>query len=222
MSTINEDGQQPEQTEAMNREGPPCCGPGCGCGTAAKPNKARWVVGVIVLAAAGVLVVKGMTKRNNGSAHAATAGFANPVAVQPAAGADRKAEVAATDETTVGSTIGTFAELDTAAAKSDAVFVFLPGKDGHGKAPSTPMKSAARAIEAKGMKCGLFTLKPGSADYDQIAKQMAVPGVVALVKGRGMSAVSGEVTEAKLLQGFVGACASSACAPGASAGCCPK
>jgi len=67
------------------------------------------------------------------------------------------------------------------------------------------MKSAARAIEAKGMKCGLFTLKPGCADYEQIAKQMSVPGVLALVKGRGMSAVSGEVTEAKLLQGYVAA-----------------
>lgn len=222
MSTTNEDGKQPEKTEPMKQEGAACCGPGCGCGTTGKANKARWVVGVIVLAAAGVLVVRGMVKSNRDSTGAAAAGFANPVAVQPAAGADTKAEVAAADETTVGRTIGTFAELNTAAAKTDAVFVYLPGKEGRGKAPSTPMKSAARAIEAKGMKCALFTLKPGSADYDQIAKQVAVPGVVALVKGRGMSAVSGEVTEAKLLQGFVGACSSSACAPGASAGCCPK
>jgi MYXO-CTERM domain-containing protein len=222
MSTTNEDGKQPEKTEPMKQEGAACCGPGCGCGTAANPNQARWVVGVIVLAAAGALVVRGMVKSNRDSTGAAAAGFANPVAVQPAAGADRKAEVAAVDETTVGTTIGTFSELNTAAAKTDAVFVFLPGKEGRGKAPSAPMRSAARAIEARGMKCALFTLNPGSLDYDQIAKQVAVPGVVALVKGRGMSAVSGEVTEAKLLQGFVGACSSSTCAPGASAGCCPK
>jgi hypothetical protein len=84
------------------------------------------------------------------------------------------------------------------------------------------MKAAARTIEAKGIKCGLFTLKAGSADYDQIAKQMSVPGVLALVKGRGMSAVSGEVTEAKLLQGYVAASSASKCGPGAGAGCCPK
>jgi len=42
------------------------------------------------------------------------------------------------------------------------------------------------------------------------------------VKGRGMSAVSGEVTEAKLLQGYVAAGSASKCGPGASAGCCPK
>ena len=223
MSTMSEDGKQPEKTEPMKQEGAACCGPGCGCGTAAKPNKARWVVGVIVLAAAGVLVVKGMIKSDKGATQAGTAGFANPAATQAASGAGTTAEVAGADETTVGTTIGAFAELNTAAAKTDAVFVFLPGKEGSGtKAPSAPMKSAARAIEAKGMKCALFTLKPGSADYDQIAKQMAVPGVVALVKGRGMSAVSGEVTEAKLLQGYVGACSAAACGPGASPGCCPK
>ena len=71
------------------------------------------------------------------------------------------------------------------------------------------------------MKCGLFTLKPGSPDYEQIAKQMTVPGVLALVKGGGMSAVSGEVTEAKLLQGYVAAGSAGACGPGASPGCCP-
>lgn len=222
MSTTNEDRRQPEKTEPMKQEGAACCGPGCGCGTAAKPNKARWVVGVIVLAAAGVLVVKGMMRSEKGATQPATAGFANPAATQALSSAGTTAEVAGADETTVGTTIAAFAELNTAAAKTDAVFVFLPGKEGSGaKAPSVPMKSAARAIEAKGMKCGLFTLRPGSPDYDQIAKQMAVPGVVALVKGGGMSAVSGEVTEAKLLQGYVGAC-SSACAPGASAACCPK
>src|SRR5512136_2534458 len=122
MSTTNEDGKQPEKTEPMRQEGAACCGPGCGCGAAAKPGKARWVLGVIVLAAAGVLVVKGMIKSDKGTAQAATAGFANP-----AAGVDTKPEAAAaTDETSVGTTLGAFAELNTAAAKTDAVFVFIP------------------------------------------------------------------------------------------------
>jgi len=182
------------------------------------------VVGVIVLAAAGVMVVRGMVKSDKGSTQASTAGFANPAATQSAAGgADTKSDAAGAGETTVGTTLGAFAELNTAAAKTDAVFVFLPAREGtSAKVPSAPMKSAARAIEAKGMKCGLFTLKPGCADYEQIAKQMSVPGVLALVKGRGMSAVSGEVTEAKLLQGYVAAGSASKCGPGAGAGCCPK
>ena len=76
-------------------------------------------------------------------------------------------------------------------------------------------------IEAQGKKIGLFNLKPGSRDYDQIAKQMPVPGVLTIVKGHGMSAVSGEITEAKLVQGFVAA-SSASCGPSAAAGCCPK
>jgi len=126
-------------------------------------------------------------------------------------------------ETSVGTTLGAFAELNTAAAKTDAVFVFLPAREGtSAKPPSAPMKAAARTIEAKGFKCALFTLKPGSRDYDQIAKQMSVPGVVALVKGRGMSAVSGDITEAKLLQGYVAASSAGGCGPSAAPGCCPK
>jgi len=138
-------------------------------------------------------------------------------------GTGTNGEAVMVEEKTVGATLGAFSELNTAAAKTDAVFVFLPAREGSSdKTPSAPMRAAARTIEGKGMKCALFTLKAGSADYEQIAKQVQVPAVLALVKGRGMSAVSGEVTEAKLLQGYVGACSSGGCAPGASAGCCPK
>jgi hypothetical protein len=85
------------------------------------------------------------------------------------------------------------------------------------------MRGAARTIESKaGLKCGLFTLKAGSRDYDQIAAQMSVPGVLAMAKGRGMSAVSGDITESKLLQGFVAASSAGGCGPSAGAGCCPK
>jgi hypothetical protein len=84
------------------------------------------------------------------------------------------------------------------------------------------MKGAARMIEAQGKKIALFTLQPGSRDYDQIAAQMPVPGVLTIVKGRGMSAVSGEITETKLVQGFVAASSAGGCGPSAGAGCCPK
>ncbi len=224
MSTTNEDGKQPEKVESPKQEASACCGPGCGCGTPAKPGRGRWVIGVIVLAAAGVLVVKGMIKSDKGSTQAATAGFANPAATQSAASADTKAEATvAADETSVGATLGAFSELNKVAMKTDAVFIYLPAREGAPrKVPATPMKAAARTMEGKGIKCGLFTLKAGCADYDQIAKQTQVPGVLALVKGKGMSAVSGEVTEAKLLQGYVAAGQAGGCGPGASPGCCPK
>jgi MYXO-CTERM domain-containing protein len=223
MNTAKKDGKQSDNMKLL-KEQASACGPGCGCHATGASGKARWVVGAIVLAAAGVMVVRGMVKSDRVSTQGFTAGFADPAATQSAAaGPATSSEEAAAGETSVGTAIGAFAELNTVAIKTDAVFIYLPGKEGTVvKPPSTPMKAAARTIEAKGIKCGLFTLKPGSADYDQIAKQMSVPGVLALVKGRGMSAVSGEVTEAKLLQGYVAASSASKCGPGAGAGCCPK
>jgi hypothetical protein len=120
-------------------------------------------------------------------------------------------------------TIGSLSELNTMAAKPDAVFVFLPGKEGaSANPPSTAMNGAARTIEAQGKKIGLFTLKPGSPDYDQIAKQISVPGVLAMVKGRGTSPISGDITETKLVQGYLAASSAGGCGPSAGAGCCSK
>lgn len=225
MSTANEDGKQPENMELPKQGTSVCCGPACGCESAAKPSKARWVVGVLVLAAAGVMVVRGMVKSDKGSTQASPAGFANPAAAQTAAGgpATNSGAAAAAGETSVGTTLGAFSELNTAAAKTDAVFIYLPAKEGTAaNPPSATMKGAARRIESTGLKCGLFTLKAGSRDYDQVAAQVTVPAVLAMVKGRGMSAISGDITEAKLVQGFVAASRSGGCGPSAGAGCCPK
>jgi hypothetical protein len=172
--------------------------------------------------------VKAMVKSDVKPTQAAAPTFAAPIASQTAAGTDitaEKSDVAApVAETSVGTTIGAFSELDSLAAKTDAVFIFLPGKNAtSGNPPSAMMQNAARAIESKaGKKCGLFTLNPSTRDYDAIAAQMAVPGVLTIVKGRGMSAVSGDITESKLLQGFVTASSAASCAPSAGASCCPK
>jgi ADP-heptose:LPS heptosyltransferase len=123
--------------------------------------------------------------------------------------------MAQTSEPMVGAKIGALAELNTVAANSDAVFVFLPGKsDASAKTPSAQIQGAARTIESQGYKIALFTLKTDSRDYEQVAAQIPVPGVLALVKGRGMSAVSGEITEPKLIQGFVAASSAGGCGAG--------
>lgn len=224
MSTPNNDQQQPDKMESLKPQAP-ACGPGCNCQGPATAGKTRWVIGAIVLIAAGVLVVRGMVK--SGKTQAAAAGYASPVAIENTANqsvaATNSSVAAPASETSVGTTIGAFAELNTVAANTDAVFIFLPGKESAaGNAASAPMKKAAQTMESKGVKCGLFTLKAGSTDYQQIAAQMAVPGVLAVVKGRGMSAVSGEITESKLLQGYVSASSAGGCGPSAGSACCPK
>ena len=188
------------------------CGPGCGCHVNTTPGKRRWVIGAIVLVAAGVMVVRAMIKTDGGSASTSPTAFANPLASQTAAGSGAATSAAGTS---VGTTIGAFSELNAAAAKTDAVFVFVPGKDGtSANIPSTPMRDAARVLESKGLKCGLCTLKAGSGDYAQIAAQMPVPGVLAMARGRGMSAITGDITTARLVQGFVAACSPGGCKAG--------
>jgi len=203
------------------------CGPGCGCNAPGTPGKTRWVIGAIVLVAAGALVVRAMIKSDGAATQTTAPAFAALAASPTPAGengiATNSVATAPATETSVGTSIGALAELNTVAAKTDAVFVYLPGKEGTpGNPPSTPMNGAVRMIEAQGKKCALFTLKAGTQDYNQIAAQMSVPGVLAMVKGRGMSAVSGEVTESKLVQGFLAASSAGGCGPSAGAGCCPK
>jgi MYXO-CTERM domain-containing protein len=229
MNTPNEAGKPADNTESPKQQ-TAGCGPGCGCNATGTPGKTRWVIGAFVLIAAGALVVRAMLKSDGAATRTTAPTFAALAAPPTPAGegvtATNSAATSPAVETSVGTSIGALGELNTVAAKTDAVFVFLPGRDGtSGNAPSTSMQGAVRMVESKaGIKCGLFTLKPGSPDYDQIAKQMSVPGVVAMVKGCGMSAISGEITEAKLVQGFVAASSASAsgCGPSAKAGCCPK
>ena len=227
MSTQKNDGKHPNAMELL-KEQAAACGPGCGCHATGASAKTRWMIGAIVLVAAGVMVVRAMTKTDAPSTQPSATAFADAVASSTTAGTAGPATDAgaftAVVQTSVGTTIGALSELDTLAAQTGAVFIFLPGKDGPaGNPPTATMQGAARIIESNaGLKCGLFTLKAGTPDYEQIAKQMTVPGVVALVKGGRMSAVTGDITESKLVQGYVAASSAGGCGPAAGAGCCPK
>jgi hypothetical protein len=178
-------------------------------------------VGLVILLVAGGLVARAMMKDNGIAAAPAATGFAAlPTAEQPPESAaavkppvpDAVTEVAA------------LSELNGVAADTFGVFVFLPGKgETAAKAPMAQMRGAARTIEPQlnGGKIGMFALKAGSPDYEQVALQMSVPGVLAMVKGKGMSATSGDITETKLIQALVAASSAGGCGPSAGSGCCP-
>jgi MYXO-CTERM domain-containing protein len=225
MNLPNED-SKPSDNMELPKPRAASCGPGCGCHATDTPGKTRWVIGAIVLAAAGVMVVRAMIKSGEASAQTTTPAFASLAALPTPAGDGGSATNSSTSAPTTEKSvepIRTLSELNTVATNLDAVFVFLPGKEGtSANSPSTPMKNAARTIEAQGKKIGLFTLKAGSSDYDQIAGQISLPAVLAMVKGRGMNAISGDITETKLVQGFLAASSAGGCGPSAGAGCCPK
>ncbi len=196
------------------------CGPGCGCGTPGSAGKGRYVAGVVILLIAGVLVVRSMVKHNGTeSAQSVSAGFA---ALPAASSSDGDSSGAIVGETDSIVEITALSDLNGVAADTFGVFVFVPGSgENAGKAPIAQMRSATQTIEPRlrGGRIGIFALKAGSSDHTLVASQMTLPGVLALVKGGGMSATSGDITETKLVQALVAAASAGGCGP---SGCGPR
>jgi hypothetical protein len=209
-----------EQNDKQKQE-TGACAPGCSCGTSRSGGRGRWIAGVVVLLIAAALVAKAMMKNNGAqAANVAPSGFAALAA--PAAAAAEETPAAKPDAVDTIKELVSLSDLNVVAADTVGVFVFVPGKsETTVTAPMSQMQGAARTIEPQLRgKVGIFTLKTGSRDYEQITMQMAVPGVLAMVKGGGMSATSGDVTESKLIQAFAAASSSGGCGP-SSAGCGP-
>lgn len=229
---MNTTDEVPKATDNMDllKQQAEGCGAGCGCHSGGGAcGKARWVICAIVLVAAGVLVIKAMTKPEAAATQAPAATFMLPTAATPEATSAAASESApATGEAqapadSVGTLIASFAELNTIAASTTAVFVYLPGKKATSvKAPAATLQATVRTLEAQGAKCALFTLRTGSSDYAKLGPEVTTPGVLALVRGKGMSAVAGEITETKLVQGYVAATGAGGCGPsGCGPGGCP-
>jgi len=242
--TTNNDSSKPTDNMELLKKDASVCGPGCGCHAGGSSVRIRLIIGVIILVAAGVLAARAVMKNKSATTVKATSEFASlptmQVASAPVAGAvpatsatlspsgrlpgdAAKNETPAVPATVAVKEIVALSDLNALAADTGGVFVFLAGKnDPVIKAPLTQMRSAAKTIEAQARnKIGIFTLKTGSRDYEQVAMQMPVPGVLAMVKGRGMIPVSGEITETKLIQAFVAASSAGGCGP-SSGGCGPS
>lgn len=111
-----------------------------------------------------------------------------------------------------GGELQSFAELNSAAADLDAVFVYVGAagaavEDG----VRAQMDSAAAYAQSQGVAIGLFTLTESSADYAGMAAQGSVPCVVAMVKGAGAAVVVGDITELKLMSALAAASRPSGC-----------
>ena len=228
--------------EGANAEGmgaKACCAPGCNCGSAPARSGMRMAIGVVILVAAGVLVARAVIKADRAKGYVASCDFGSvtaqasasetsedPGAAAGAAKVDGAELVEAAPDapgvtTIAGKEIAALSELNQVAGDTDAVFVYLPAADAETsqQAPVRPLNGAVQTISAQGYKVGVFTLSSGAPEYAQLATQMEVPSIVAIVKGRGMAPVTGEITETKLVQGFVAASSAGGCCPGGASTC---
>jgi hypothetical protein len=127
-----------------------------------------------------------------------------------------------------GIPIASLASLNQAPDKNDITFLYLPvagrGQDENIK---NEIESAANKAQSQGTSAAFFTLDEGSEDYILLTSQVPAPLVLVLVNAanlsvvpadiseeKGMSVVSGNISEENLLYALVAASRT-------SVGCCP-
>jgi hypothetical protein len=211
------------------------CGPGCACGTPSGSGRLKIMVSLIVLlAVAGIFIYKAVAAKDNAAGNTAAKDGAAFAFAEPAPstvpGAESQPSATATpDAAKAGQKVGEYLEslsdLNKVAVSQDAVFVFIPApkNDLADDKTNDAMLAVQRTLKSSKITLGLYTLPTRSPDYSGISAQVQAPAILVACKGKGMAAVSGDVTEAKLLQAFVavssaGGCGPSGCGP-SSGGC---
>lgn len=213
----------PQENEAA------VCGPGCSCGSPSGGKRMKTVASLIVLlAVASIFVYKASTAKDAASNNIAAEGR-SAFALAQAAPTTIVENATAPESPQAGQKFGDYLEslsaLNTVAINQDAVFVFIPAPANELADDKTnaAVLAVQQTLKTNKITLGLYTLQTSSSDYPTISKQVQPPAILIASKGKGMAAVSGEMTEQKLLQAFVssasaGGCGPSGCGP-SSAGC---
>jgi hypothetical protein len=192
------------------------CAPGCNCGKPSGNTKAKVVVCVIVLLAiCGIFVYKAKSTKQNAPANKETV-FVAPLVNE--VNEQKPAAKTVEDNKKVGEFLDSLATLNKVAINQDSVFVFIPAKGNEtvSKEIMAAIASAQQKIKSAGASLGLYTLQSSSPEYANLAAQLPPPSMLVMSKGRGAGAVSGGITEEKILQAYVASSRASA------GGCCPS
>ena len=235
MKLSGNDGKDAASSPVEPENAKAACEPGCACGTPSGGRKVKIVVSLIVLlAVAGIFIYKAAAAKDYASNYTAAKdgaafAFAEPAPSTVPEAATQPSAAATPDAAKAGQKVGEYLEslsdLNKVAVSQDAVFVFIPApkNDLADDKTNAAMLAVQRTLKSSNITLGLYILPTRSPDYSGISAQVQAPAILVACKGKGMAAVSGEVTEAKLLQAFVavssaGGCGPSGCGP-SSGGC---
>jgi hypothetical protein len=187
---------------------------------------------LVLLAVGGVLIYKASSARQTasndmatGSASVFAVAQAAPEAVpgtaaQPTAQSGPIAQPSQASGK-FGEYLQALSDLNKVALNQDAVFIFIPGAKNEPVQDPTnaALLAAQKTLRSNNITLGLYTLRTSSPDYSAISRQVQTPAILVASKGKGMAAVSGDVTETKLLQAFVASSSAGGCGP---SGCGPS
>lgn len=218
--------QTSDQENASSAQ-PSCDGGSC-CPSGSDGSGEGWKIAVFILImiTAGIVLARSFIRKSNCDVDQSQQVYASiltdnePDTSAPTTDSTKNQDVSVKAASALWKVdLDSLASLNKIAADVDAVFVLLAAKDQlSDQAITKEIEAAAQKIMSNGSKVSAFRLKESAADYAQLAKQVSVPGVIAMVKGRGMSTVSGDITETKLVQAFVAASRPSSCDPAAGCG----
>jgi len=119
------------------------------------------------------------------------------------------------DNNKIGEILDLLSSLNKVALNQDTVFIYVPvmGKETIKNETAKVIRSVEKQLKSKRIRLGVYTLKTSSSDYSKIKAQLPLPGILVLTKGRGSGTVSGDITEAKLLQAYVASTQGGGCCP---------
>jgi hypothetical protein len=210
------------KTEQSNA---PQCDAGCACEAETRKSKrAKFILAAVIIICAGAVLANSIIRKSRQPSPSPTSGYASALSY--------KADIAAkpdpagrTEDSAHAMSIATLtslSSLDEVAGQFDGVFILLVKTDAEKtSAISREIESATTTIKSQGMHMGAFQLAAGTPDFETLNSQLPTPGVLVVVKGRGMRGVSGKnVTRTNLLQACIAAMQpSSCCAAGSNHTC---
>ena len=184
------------------------CGPDCACTTKTASSPAKLILFAIIIIVAGAALGYSLMRKSHADSNASPAGYP---ALSLNAAQDKKQSPPSQPE--AFAPLESFTSLNTVAKELGGVFVLLVDNDA-GKTPAMVQEitAAKNAIAAHGMQMGMFQLNRNSPDFEGASEQLKPPGVLVLVKGKGVRGVPGaEITQTNLLQAFMAAMQPSGC-----------
>jgi len=210
-----------------------CCDGGDCCPSGSQSGGKNWkaLICILVLLAAGAVLARSFIGKSDADGDQSQQAFApirmdNMSDTPSVADETKKQDIPGEAAPSIWrAELDSMASLNKVATNTDAVFILLSAKDQQNSQTITKeIDAAAQRIQSSGVRVSAFRLMQAAPEYAQLASQVSVPCVLAMVKGGGMSAVSGEINEAKLVQAFVTASrpTSGCCPPGSTAVCPPQ
>jgi flagellar basal body-associated protein FliL len=201
-------------------EQPQSCGPECSCNKKKGLSaNTKMILFIIIIVCAGAVLANSIIRRAHQTKEPAKSDYASALAdnQSPIIKKDSLSEITAKEPGESFIPLPSLSALDQLAAAYDGVFILLIKNETEKTQSMTKeIKDAINAIAGQGLRMGAFQLAGETPEFAMLNAQLPSPGVVVIIKGKGMRGVSGnDITQNKLLQACFAAMLPSGCGPGA-------